>query len=50
MTQEKRNEVFEAAANFVINELNKENEKSPVMISAIAELIKVINPQINLNL
>lgn len=39
MTQEKRNEVFEAAAKFVIKELSKEDEKSPAMVTAIAELI-----------
>ncbi|MDC0825476.1 hypothetical protein [Lactococcus petauri] len=44
MTPEKRKEVVEAAANFVIKELNKENEKSPAMVTAIAELIsKFIN-------
>lgn len=39
MTPEKRKEVAEAAANFVIKELNKEKEKSPEMVAAIAELM-----------
>lgn len=39
MNNEKRKEMHEAAANFVIKELNKEKEKSPAMVAAIAELI-----------
>lgn len=42
MNNEKRKEMYEAAANFVIKELNKENEKSSAMVTAIAELISKI--------
>lgn len=43
MYKEKKNKMLESAIDFIIQELKNENEKSPAMIIAIAELISQIN-------